>query len=127
MMAPSLGMGLSLGVAGESSRRHSSPPSPCVPAQPSGSEVGESSEECESLDDVNYHQLLKDYREAQVDLSSTRLNVEMLRGELDAARDALQAFKNLASQVRANLAIAKQQAQHIMNLVVVLSMWVNTL
>ena len=43
----------------------------------------------------------------------------MLRGELDAARDALQAFKNPASQVRANLAIAQQQAQHMMNLIVV--------
>ena len=60
-------------------------------------------------------------------LSSTRLNTEMLRGELDAERDTLQASKNLASQVRANLAIAQQQAQHMMNLVVVLSTQVNTL
>ena len=32
---------------------------------------------------------MKDYREAQADLSSTRLNTEMLGAELDAARDAL--------------------------------------
>ena len=89
--------------------------------------MGKSLEERESSDDVEYHQLLKDYREVQVDLSSTRLNAEMLCGELDATRDALQAAKNLTSQARANLAIAKQQAQHIMNLVVVLSTWVDTL
>ena len=57
----------------------------------------ESSEEHESSDDIEYHQLLKDYREAQADLSSTRLNAETLRGELDTTRDALQASKNLAS------------------------------
>jgi hypothetical protein len=78
-----------------------------VPAQPSSSEVGELLEECESSDDVNCHQLLKDYHEAQADLSSTRPNAEMLRGELDAACDALQASKNLASQARANLAITQ--------------------
>ena len=33
-----------------------------VPAQPSGSEVGESLEEHEYSDDADYHQLLKDYR-----------------------------------------------------------------
>ena len=60
--------------------------------------MGESLEEHESLDNVEYHQLLNNYREAQVDLSSTRIDIEMLRGELDAARDALQASKNLASQ-----------------------------
>jgi hypothetical protein len=70
---------------------------------------------------------LKDYREVQEDLSSTRLNAETLHGELDAARDALQASKNLASQARADLVISQQQAQHMMNLVVVLSMWVGTL
>jgi hypothetical protein len=41
-------------------------------------------------------------------LSSTKLNAEMLRGELDAMRDVLQAPKNLASQVRDELAIAKE-------------------
>ena len=70
---------------------------------------------------------MKDYREAQADLSSTRLNVEMLRGELDTARDALQASKNLSSQAWVNLAITQQQDKHMMNLVVVLSTWVNTL
>jgi hypothetical protein len=59
--------------------------------------VGESSEEHESSDDVNYHQLLKDYHKAKADLSLTRLNAEMLHGELDVARDTLQASKNLAS------------------------------
>ena len=91
-------MGLSPGGAGESSHRRLPPPSPSVPAQPSCSNVGESSKERESSDDVKYHQLLKDYHEVQADLSSTRLNAKMLRGELDATRDALQASKNLVSQ-----------------------------
>ena len=89
MTALSLVMGLPPGVARESSRRRSPPPIPCVPAQPSSSKVGESSEERESSDNVEYHQLLKDYGEAQVDLSSTRLNVEMLRAEPDVACNAL--------------------------------------
>jgi hypothetical protein len=82
-------MGLSLSGAGELSRHRLLLPSSSVPAQPSGSKVGELLEECESSDDVNCHQLLKDYRKAQADLSSTRPNAEMLRGELDAACDAL--------------------------------------
>ena len=89
--------------------------------------MGKSSEERESSDDVEYRQLLKDYHEAQADLSSTRLNAEMLRGEMDAMRNALQASKNLDSQARADLVISQQQAKHIMNLVLVLSMWVDTL
>ena len=89
MAALSQVVGLSPGGAGESSRRRLPPPSPSVPAQLSGSKVSESSEERESSDDVDYHQLLKDYREVQEVLSSTRLNVEILRNELDAARDAL--------------------------------------
>jgi len=60
-------------------------------------EVGQSSEEREYSDDIDYRQLLKDYRKVQVLLSSSRLNAEMLRGELDAARDTLQVFKNEAS------------------------------
>jgi hypothetical protein len=60
--------------------------------------VGESLEERESLDDVEYHQLLKDYHEAQADLSSTRLNVEMLRAEVDATRDALHFSMNEVSK-----------------------------
>ena len=90
-------MGLPPGVARESSRRRSPPLSPCVPAQPSGSKVGESFKERESLDDIEYRQLLNYYREVQVDLSSTRLNIETLCGELDVPCDALQASKNLAS------------------------------
>ena len=89
MVAPSLVVGLSPGGAGESSHRRLPPSCLSVPAQPFGSEVGESLEEHESSDDVEYHQLLKDYHEAQVDLSSARLNAEMLRAELDAACDAL--------------------------------------
>jgi len=49
------------------------------------------------------------------------LNAEMLCGELDTTRDALQASKNLASQVQGELAIAKEPAQHMIKLVVVLS------
>ena len=103
------------------------PPSPLVPAQPSSSKVGESSEERESLDDIDYHQLVKDYLKVQAVLSLTRLNAEMLRSELDAACDALQASKNLASKARGELAIAIEQAQHMMNLIVVLRTWVDTL
>jgi len=89
--------------------------------------VGESSEEHESSDDVEYCQLLKDYHEVQADLSSTRLNAEMLCDDLDIAHEALQASKNLASQAQADLAIAQQQAQHMMNLIVVLSTRIDTL
>ena len=46
---------------------------------------------------MDYHQLLKDYCKVQALLSSSRLNAEMLRGELDATRDALQVFENEAS------------------------------
>ena len=102
MAAPSSIMGLSPGGAGESSRRHLPPPSPSVPVQPSCSKVHESSEERESLDDVDYHQLLKDYREVQAVLSSTRLNAEMLRSELDALRNTLQASMTEFSKVRVN-------------------------
>ena len=90
-------MGLSPDGARESSRRRLPPPSPSVPAQPSGSEVGGSLEEHEPSDDIEYRQLLKGYREIQVDLSSTRQNVEALRAELDATRNALQASKNLVT------------------------------
>ena len=90
-------LGLSPGGAGESSRRRLLSPSPSIPAQPSGSEVGESSKEHESLDGIEYHQLLKDYHEVKVVLSSTKLNAEMLCNELDATCDALQASKNLVS------------------------------
>ena len=90
-------MGLSPGRVEELSHRPLPPLSLYVPAQPSGSKVGESLEEHESSNDIEYHQILKDYCKIQVVLSSTKLNVEMLCSELDAARDALQASKNLAS------------------------------
>jgi len=85
-------MGLSPSGVGESSRRPLPPPSPSIPAQPSSSKVGESS------DDVEYCQLLKDYHNVQVDLSSTRLNTETLRGELDISRDARQASMTVKLQ-----------------------------
>jgi hypothetical protein len=50
-----------------------------------------------SLDNLAYHQLSKDFHELQAVLSSTKLKAEMLHGELDAMRDALQVSKNLAS------------------------------
>ena len=97
MMAPSPIVGLSPSGVGESSHRRLPPPSPSIPAQPSNSKVVKSLEERESIYDIDYHQLFKDYCEVQAVLSSTRLNAEMLRGELDAARDALQVSKNEAS------------------------------
>ena len=84
-------MGLSPGGVRESSHRRLPPLSPSVPAQPSSCEVGESSEEHESSNDVDCHQLLKDYHEVQAVLSSTRLNSEMLCSELDASCDAPEA------------------------------------
>ena len=87
----------SAGVARESPHHRSPSPSPCVPAQHSGSEVVELSEERKYSDDADYHQLLKDYRKVQALLSSSTMNAEMLRSELDAARDALQVSKNEAS------------------------------
>jgi uncharacterized protein YqgQ len=108
MAVPSPVMGLSSSGAGESSRHLLLPPSPSVPTQPSGYEVGESSKEHESSDDVDYRQLLKDYRGVQAALSSTRLNAEMLRGELDIMHDAHQVSKNEVSQARAESAILKE-------------------
>ena len=43
---------------------------------------------------------MKDYREAQSDLSSTMLNAEMLRTELDATRDALHFSMTEVSKAR---------------------------
>jgi hypothetical protein len=74
---PSLVMRLSPGGAKESSHHRLPQPSSSVPAHPSSPEVGESSEERKSLDDINYYQLLKDYCEVQAVLSSTRLNAEI--------------------------------------------------
>ena len=92
-----LGRGASPRCFQESSCHRSPPPSLCVPAQPYGSEVGELSEEHEYSDNVDHRQLLKDYRNVQALLSSSRLNAEMLRGELDTTRDTLQVSKNEAS------------------------------
>ena len=92
-------MGLSPGGDRELSYRCLPPPSPSVPTRPSSSKVGESFEEREYLDDADYHQLLKDYHKVQALLSSSRLNVGMLRGELDVARVVVQVSENEASQV----------------------------
>ena len=61
MVVPSPVKGLSPSGVEESSHRRLPSLSPSVPAQFSGSKVGKSLEERESLDDVDYHQLLKDY------------------------------------------------------------------
>jgi hypothetical protein len=89
--------------------------------------VGESSEEGESSHDTDYHQLLKDYHEIQAILSSTRLNGEMLRGKLDASRDALQASMTEVSKARVNWAILKEQVHNMMNQLVELRTRVETL
>ena len=124
MMSPSPVMGLPPSVAGESSHCRSPLPSPCLPAQPSGSEVGKSLKEHEYSGNVDYHQLLKDYHKVQALLSSSRLNVEMLRGELDVTRDAFQVSENEASQARADLVMVKEQAHNMMNLLMELRTWV---
>ena len=89
--------------------------------------MGESSEEHESLDDVEYRQLLKDYREAQADLSSTRLNAEMLRAKVDAACDALHFSMTEVSKARVDWEIHLKQGQNMMNLLVDLGTWVKTI
>jgi hypothetical protein len=78
MTVPSSVIGIPPGVAKESSHRRSLPPSPCVPAQPSGSEVGESSKKREYSDNADHCQLLKDYHKVQALLSSSWLNTEMM-------------------------------------------------
>ena len=95
-------MGLSLSGAGESSHRRLPPSSLSIPSQPSGFEVGELSEQREYSDVVDYGQLLKDYHKVQVLLSPSRLNTEMLHGELDATCDALHVSEKEASQARVN-------------------------
>ena len=89
--------------------------------------MGESSKEHESSDNVEYHQLLKDYGEAQVDFSSTRLNAEMLPGELDATRDALHFSMTEVSKAQVNWEIHLEQGQNMMNLLIDLRTRVDTL
>jgi hypothetical protein len=102
MAVPSPVLGYSPGGAGESYCRRLPPPSPSIPAQPSSSKMGESSEEHESVDDIDCYQLFKDYCNVQAVLSVTRLNVEMLRNELDASHNALQASGTEFSKIRVN-------------------------
>jgi hypothetical protein len=89
--------------------------------------VGESSKERESSDDIDYRQLLKDYREVQAVLSSTRLNTEMLHDELDASCDALQASMTEVCKARVDWEILTEQGHNMMNLLVELRMQVETL
>jgi hypothetical protein len=70
---------------------------------------------------------LKDYHKVQAFVSSTRLKAEILRSELYAAHDALEVSKNVAFQVRANWAIIKKHAHNMMNLLVEIRTWVETL
>jgi len=70
---------------------------------------------------------LKDYREAQSDLSSTMLNAEMLRTELDATRDALHFSMTEVTKARVELEIHLEQGQNMMNLLVDLRTRVETL
>ena len=76
-------MELPTGGARESSRRLLPPLSPSVPAQPSGSEVGESSS------DKKYHKLLKHYHKAHELLCASRLHTDMLLSDLVAVHAAL--------------------------------------
>ena len=83
MAAPPPIEGLPTGGAEESSHRHLPLLSLSVPAQPSGSEVGE------SLGDEKYRKLLKHYHEVRATLCVSRLHADMLRGDLVAVRAAL--------------------------------------
>jgi hypothetical protein len=83
MAALPLVVGLSTSGARELSHRRSPPPSPSIPTQPSGSEVGESS------GDKKHHKLLKHFHEIQALLCVSRLDADMLLGDLVAAHVAL--------------------------------------
>jgi hypothetical protein len=83
MAALPLIVGLPTSGAEELSYRRSPPPSPSIPTQPSGSEVGKSS------GDKKYRKLLKHFHEIQALLCASRLDADMLLGELVAARVAL--------------------------------------
>jgi hypothetical protein len=76
-------VGLPTSGAGDSSHHRLPPSSPSVPAQPSGSEVGESS------GDKTYHKLLKHYHEIRALLCVSRLHADMLCHDLVAARATL--------------------------------------
>ena len=60
-------------------------------------------------------------------MSSTRLNVEMLRAELDATCDALHFSMTEVSKVRVDWEIHLEQGQNMMNLLIDLRTWVDTL
>ena len=51
----------------------------------------------------------------------------MLHGKLDAARDALQVSENEAFEARANWVMVKELAHNMMNLLMELRTWVQTL
>ena len=62
--------------------------------------MGKSLEERESLDDKEYHELLKDYREALADLSLTRLNAKIMRTKVEATCDTLHFSMTEVSKAR---------------------------
>ena len=97
---------LPTGGAKESSHRRSLPSSLSVPAQPSGSEAGESS------GDEKYHKLLKYYHEVQALLCVSRLHADMLHGDMVAARTALVVAQQEATQAREDKAAVVSKAIH---------------
>jgi hypothetical protein len=97
-------VGLPTSGAGESSYRHSLPPSPSIPAQPFGSEVGK------SLGDKKYCKLLKHYHEVQALLCASRLHADMLRGDLVAAHTALVMAQQEGTQAREDKAVVVSEA-----------------
>ena len=97
-------VGLPTGGVGESSHRRSPPPSPPILAQPSSSEVGESSAY------EKYHKFLKNYHEVRAVLCASRLHVDMLRGELVAARAALVVALQEADQAQEDKATVVSEA-----------------
>ena len=104
MAAPPPVVGLPTGGAKESSRCHLLPPSLSVPAQPSGSEVGE------SLGHEKYRKLLKHYHKVRAALCASRLHADMLRGDLVAVRTALIMALQEAAQTREDKATVVSKA-----------------
>ena len=99
-------VGLPTGGAGESSHRHSLPPSPFVPAQPSSSKVGEFS------GDKKYRKFLKHYHEVRAALCASRLHDDMLCSDLVATCATLLVALQEAAQARENKAAVVSEAIH---------------
>ena len=60
-------------------------------------------------------------------MSLTRLNAKILRAELDAAREALHFSMTKISKVRVDWEIHLEQGQNIINLLVDLRTWIESL